>query len=261
MSDRNVNQSGAGRADPSRIGEHAAARNDPPTALLEVLEGAARLQSLVPDAVLVGGSAAAMYAGHRVSFDHDHVVADLRDRFDLVLEALESEGEWVTNRVSPGKVILGELGDIEAGVRQLIRRRPLEVQRISLPSGAQLTVPTIAETLRIKAFLAVKRNRVRDYLDIAALANTMGVSDAAAVLSKIDEFYADQHGAGDGVARQVVAQLSDPRPKDSKVIAQLSRYKNLEPRWQSWPNVVAQCQAIADAMVLQEGDDGDDGLP
>jgi hypothetical protein len=39
-----------------------------------------------------------LYAGHRDSYDHDHVLADLRDRFDVVLEALESEGEWMTNR-------------------------------------------------------------------------------------------------------------------------------------------------------------------
>lgn len=99
-------------------------------ALLAVLESAARLQELVPDAVLVGGSAAALYAGHRDSFDHDHVLADLSDRFDIVLEALESEGEWVTNRVQPGKIILGQLGDIEAGVRQMIRKRPLETSQI-----------------------------------------------------------------------------------------------------------------------------------
>ncbi len=96
--------------------------------LLAVLESASRLQQLVPDAVLVGGSAAALYATHRDSYDHDHVVSDLRERFDLVLEALESEGDWVTNRVTPGKVILGRLGDIEAGVRQLIRARPLDTE-------------------------------------------------------------------------------------------------------------------------------------
>lgn len=52
--------------------------------LLEVLESAARLQSLVPDAILVGGAAAASYAAHRLSFGHDHVVEELRDRFDMV---------------------------------------------------------------------------------------------------------------------------------------------------------------------------------
>ena len=102
---------------------------------------------MVPDAVLVGGSAAALYAGHRDSYAHDHVLADLRERFDIVLEALESEGEWVTNRVVPGKVILGQLGDIEAGVRQMIRTRPLETTHVMLPSGGVLTVPTAEEAL------------------------------------------------------------------------------------------------------------------
>jgi hypothetical protein len=60
------------------------------------------------------GSAAALCAGHRDSFDHDHVLADLRDRFDVVLEALESEGQWVTNRVVPGKVrsVCGQLAAV-----------------------------------------------------------------------------------------------------------------------------------------------------
>jgi len=34
-------------------------------ALMRVLRSAARLQELVPDTVLVGGSEAALYAGHR----------------------------------------------------------------------------------------------------------------------------------------------------------------------------------------------------
>ena len=103
--------------------------------LVRVLESAARLQEVLPDAVLVGGSAAALWASHRTSFDHDHVLQDLRDRFDAVLEAIEATDGWVTNRVSPGKIILGELGDIESGVRQLLRSRPLEVAEVSLPSG------------------------------------------------------------------------------------------------------------------------------
>lgn len=101
----------------------------------DVLESAARLQRLVPDAVLVGGSAAVLYARHRDSYDHDHVVIDLASRFDVVLEALESDPERVLNRVTPGKIILGSLGDIEAGVRQLMRRQPLEVQLVTLPGA------------------------------------------------------------------------------------------------------------------------------
>jgi len=93
-----------------------------------VLERAAELQDLVPGAALVGRSAAALHAGHRLSFDHDHVVADLADRFDNVLDHLESLGDWSTAKVAGGKVILGELGGIETGVRQMIRTRPLEVE-------------------------------------------------------------------------------------------------------------------------------------
>lgn len=80
-----------------------------------------RTPEAVPDAVLVGGSAAALYAGHRDSYDHDHVLGDLAQRFDVVLEAVESTDGWVTNRVTPGKIVLGELGGIETGIRQLIR--------------------------------------------------------------------------------------------------------------------------------------------
>jgi hypothetical protein len=54
--------------------------------------------------------------------------------FDAILEAIEATDGWVTNRVTPGKIILGELGDIESGVRQLIRNRPLEVTEVELPS-------------------------------------------------------------------------------------------------------------------------------
>jgi ribosomal protein S18 acetylase RimI-like enzyme len=200
----------------------------------------------------VGGSAAALYAGHRDSYDHDHVLADLRERFDVVLEALESEGEWVTNRVVPGKVILGQLGDIEAGVRQMIRTRPLEIARITLPSGRVLTIPTAAETLRIKGFLIVRRNQTRDYLDVAALADRYGLHEAAGVLARIDDYYVDQHGEGRGVAAQLARQLADPRPKDASVTRQLDAYRNLAPRWTDWAEVRSVSQELAAEMLEAE---------
>ncbi len=217
--------------------------------LTDVLESAARLQEVVPDAVLVGGSAAAWYAHHRDSFDHDHVLADLRDRFDFVLEAIERTDGWVTNRVTPGKIILGELGDIEAGVRQMIRRRPLEVAEVALPSGRRLRVPTFDEILRVKAFLVVRRNQTRDYLDVAALADRAGIEHAALVLTDIDAYYADQRGSGDGVASQVARQLAEPRPADARTTRELPRYKRLDPRWHDWKAVVATCAAIAERML------------
>lgn len=220
--------------------------------LRAVWESAARLQELVPDAVMVGGSAAALYAGHRDSHDHDHVVADLRDRFDIVLEALESEGDWVTSRVRPGKLILDRLGDFEAGVRQMIRVRPLETTEVALASGRTLRVPTAEETLRIKGFLIVRRNQTRDYLDVAALADRYGLAAAAEVLARLDAYYADQHGEGSGVAAQVARQLGDPRPADASVTLQLESYRNLEPRWADWRQVRSVCRELAAAMLEAE---------
>ncbi len=217
--------------------------------VVEVLESAARLQQLVPDAVLVGGTAAAAYAGHRLSLDHDHVLADLRARFDVVLDALEAEGDWVTNRVVPGKLILGRLGDIEAGVRQLMRTTPLEVTELSLPSGSTVRAPTPDEALRIKGFLLIKRNQVRDYLDVVGLADRYGVGHAGGVLRRIDYFYADQHGGGDGVASQLVRQLGDPRPADKATLTELHRYKGLDPRWHRWSDVAAACRQLAAEMI------------
>lgn len=219
--------------------------------LLRVLESAASLQRVVPDAVLVGGSAAALWANHRASFDHDHVLEDLAARFDAVLEAVEATDGWVTNRVAAGKIILGELGDIESGVRQLIRNVPLEVTEVMLPSGQTLRVPTPDEVLRIKGYLVVRRNQVRDYLDVAALSDRYGIAHAAYVLGHIDAYYADQRGAGsEGVATQLARQLADPRPADSRTINQLDQYKGLDTRWVDWKNVADVCRSVAVEMVL-----------
>lgn len=216
---------------------------------VELLESAAHLQRLVPDAVLVGGSAAILYADHRESRDHDHVLADLAERFEMVLEAVEEDDGWVTNRVTPGKVILGNLDGIEAGVRQMIRRTPLEVTKVALPSGGEVTVPTEEETLRIKAFLVVRCNQARDYLDLAALCEHVGIDRAAAVLAGIDDYYADQHGEGDGVASQLVRQLSDPRPADRAVTEQLSSYRRLRKRWSDWGTVRELLGEVGARMV------------
>jgi len=218
---------------------------------IALLESAAHLQRLVPGAVLVGGSAAILYADHRESRDHDHVVADLADRFEMVLEAVEKDDGWATNRVTPGKVILGNLDGIEAGVRQMMRKAPLEVTTISVPSGGNVTVPTIEETLRIKAFLIVRRNQTRDYLDLAALAEQLGVAEAASVLTQIDDYYADQHESGDGVASQLARQLSSPQPADKAVIDQLSSYRRLQKRWSDWNAVEVILGEVAERMASQ----------
>jgi hypothetical protein len=218
---------------------------------IAVMESAAHLQRLVPGAVLVGGSAAILYADHRESRDHDHVLPDLADRFEMVLEAVEEDEGWATNRVTPGKVILGNLDGIEAGVRQMIRKAPLEVTKVEVPSGAEATVPTLEETLRIKAFLIVRRNQTRDYLDAAALSAVLGINQATEVLSRIGAYYGDQADDGDGVASQLVRQLADPKPTDPSVIDQLASYRRLRQEWKDWASVTAVLGEVAAQMVAE----------
>jgi len=209
-----------------------------------VLEQAAKLQKLVPDAILVGGSAAAIYAEHRFSLDHDHVLADLENKFDLVLEALERESGWITNRVVYGKIILGELGGIEAGVRQLIRKRPLEFEKIEIDEFT-LNVPTIQEILRIKAFLIVKRNQMRDYLDFAALSDKMGIIESAKIVDKIDEYYTDESKDDKPLLSQLLRQLGSPDPKDKSNIKMLRVYKGTTEKWKDWNNITEICKKVA----------------
>lgn len=219
-----------------------------------VLAAAARLQQLFPDAVLVGGTAASTHAGHRVSFDDDHVLADLRDRFDDVLTHLEEQDGWVTARVNPPVLILGSLDGIETGIRQLIRRRPLEVEEIAGPTGP-IRVPTLPEMLRIKAWLVLRRNATRDYLDVVALADRLGEDQAARVALELDAYYEDQVGAGGRrIATQLARQLAEPAPYDLSEV-DLQTYRRLEPRWRKWTAVADACEALAAAMLTALAED------
>ncbi len=97
----------------------------------------------------------------------------------------------------------------------------------------------------------VRRNQVRDYLDIAALSDRLGLPASASTLSDIDGYYPD-HRAGDlSVASQVTRQLADPRPADAGVIRELPAYRDLDPRW-TWDAVCEQLARVADAMVHEE---------
>ncbi len=62
----------------------------------DVLSAASRLQGLITNAVLVGETASAIFAAHRTSYDADHIVPNLREKFDLILETLESVAGWET---------------------------------------------------------------------------------------------------------------------------------------------------------------------
>ncbi len=218
--------------------------------MARVLASASRLQKVVPDAVLVGRAAAAYDAEHRQSFDHDHVMADLEERYAEIVESVEATDGWVTSvrASSPPLTLLGSLDGVEAGLRQLRRVRPLEVEEVTV-DGHRLRVPTLPECLRVKAFLMVQRNQVRDYLDVVALADRLGGDLAVTTLDHIDDYSRDRSEGDDGVLTAVVQRLSQPAPRDVRVTGQLRSYKGLVERWHEWSAVVADCRSLADAIV------------
>lgn len=202
-----------------------------------VLSSAARLQSILPDAVLVGGTASAIYARHRSSTDADHVLTDLQSRFDEVLAELESVAGWKTARINRPVQILGSLDGIETGIRQLIRKEPLETARVDF-HGVSITVPTPEEILRIKGVLILKRNATRDYLDFVALSEHLGENRIAKALKRFDRLYPQSNR--ESALQQLQIQLAEPLPYDLEGL-DLSEYKNLDSKWKCWTDVKNYC--------------------
>lgn len=209
-----------------------------------LLSSAAHLQRIVPEAVLVGGTAAASFAHHRVSMDHDHTLTNLRSRFDDVLAKLESVAGWKTARVRRPVLILGSLDGIETGVRQLIRETPLETEVVEV-AGEKLTVPTRAEMLRIKAVLIVKRNATRDYLDFVAMSELIGREATLSALERFDGLYPQPNGQS--ARQQLQVQLANPMPYDLDE-TNLAEYKRLKPEYQDWSVVSSKCREIANTL-------------
>jgi hypothetical protein len=213
----------------------------------DVLSAACRLQKILPEAVLVGGTSAALHVQHRKSLDADHVLTDLRQRFDEVLAHLESVAGWKTARIKKPVMILGSLDGIETGIRQLIREQPLETEIIQT-KGGNITIPTLNEILRIKGALILKRNATRDYVDFSALSASMNDDNVWAALESMDKLYPQKNG--ESPLAQLSRQLSEPSPYDLES-TDLSDYKDLAERWQDWKHVAAEGRRVSSLILLK----------
>lgn len=167
-----------------------------------------------------------LHAGHRVSHDGDHVLTDLRERFDEVLAALECAAGWRTERVQRPVLVLGILDGVMTGIRQLRRTRPLETEHI-----AGLCVPTLGEMARIKAWLLATRHTVRDYLDAVVLLERLGEAGALAAMREFDAIYRQPTGASP--LAEVVERLASAAPGDRAAV-DLATYRGLIAPWTDW---------------------------
>ena len=169
-----------------------------------VIEEGIALQRHLPslDMVAVGGTAAALHAGHRYSTDVDHVTALLREQFDVVSDSLE---HWV---------------------------------------------PTPEETLRIKVFMCTDRQATRDFVDVAALTEHIGIERATLALSYLNQIYA---GVGNQSRLTRFAEVARQQPIDLDTV-DLSSYRGIQPPYDEWEHVAHVCRQLADEMLALEMD-------
>jgi len=215
-----------------------------------LLAHAAMLQTKIPGAVLVGGTAAAVHARHRYSLDHDHVIQNLGRDYEAAMRSLESIVGWRTERKVRGKLLLGKVSGISAGLRNQRRKEPLDTTVVRTPEGKELRIPTVPEMLRIKAFLVIERNATRDFLDVAALSKHLGLRKSAAALESMNDLYGEFVGEAGDVLTTLVVKLANADPYDLTDV-DLSEYKGIVAPWNDWRSVTAQCAKLA-ASILKD---------
>jgi hypothetical protein len=207
----------------------------------QLLAAERHVQKLVPGAVLVGGTAAALHAAHRRSQDADHVLDDLRDHFDDVLEALEAAAGWQTERIRRPVLILGQMNGILTGIRQLRRTEPLETEEIQ-----GLRVPTLGEMARVKAWLLATRHTARDYLDTVVLLERLGEEGVGQAFARFDVIYGQLTGASP--LAEVSERLAAAEPGDLARV-DLATYRGLVAPWNDWAHVARRGRAWAPVLA------------
>ncbi len=206
-----------------------------------IIEAQKRISELFPECVLVGGSAAAIHCEHRFSEDADSVLSNLRDDYDRVLERLEALSGWRTNRKRPPVLILGNFHGVDIGIRQLLRDIPLETE---VRYGVR--IPVLGEMIRVKSWMVLTRNAMRDYIDLAALLDRAGDEVFAMAMRRFDECYPQPEDAEMSGA-QLARMLRSPAPYDLDEEA-LGRYKGLRPPLVSWQYILERCGKASDIL-------------
>lgn len=210
-------------------------------AMSAIIEAQKQIFELFPECVLVGGSATALHCEHRYSVDADSVLSNLKDDYDRVLERLETLSGWRTNRKKPPVLILGNFHGVDIGIRQLRRELPLETE---VRGG--IRIPVIEEMIRIKAWMVLTRNAMRDYIDLAALYEKSGSDKFACAMTIFDECYPQPEDTEiSGV--QLSRMLRCPKPYDFDEDV-LGLYKGLRSPLNSWEYVAKKCSEASDIL-------------
>jgi RND superfamily putative drug exporter len=153
-----------------------------------------------------------------------HPVTMWRGRLSVALDALETEAE--TDRPA------------------VERNSPMETTNVQLPTGDRLSIPTGAETLRLKSYLIMCRNSTKDFAEFADLVAYMETQTAAVVLTGMDRYYCGEPSRKQWVATQLVRRLADPHPSDEFDIPMSGAEAEAD-----WAKVRERCLSVAVAML------------
>lgn len=186
--------------------------------------------------VAVGGTAVALYAKHRVSLDVDFVSPLLADRFDDVENALLAMDDFSIAKVRRPVLILGSLDGDEIGIRQLRRSEPLAAVECD-----GLWVPTLAELLRVKAYLLSDRRAVRDFIDVCALLRTAGLEESLLAMESFNRLYDGLSTAG---ALTAFAEAAHDQPVDQDDV-DLESWRSLDPAYRNLTSVIDEVRDFA----------------
>jgi len=214
-----------------------------PAQLEPLIAISVRTQSLIKDAIPTGGTIASYYAKHRISFDVDHLLYKMTEEIDEILLQLQVQTDWKPYSIK-NVCVLGKLGGVEVGFRQMFRKKPIQTIKVMTNSG-EWEIPTIEEITSFKAVLTARRNNVRDYLDFAALSEAIGDDEKVMkILTSLNEGYSTDW------TFEVSKSLSDPNPSDLDSL-DLSNYKGLEKKWQDWNSIKLICQKYGKLLASE----------
>lgn len=211
----------------------------------QILDAVVAVQALLPDATMIGGSAVTVHTGHRLSGDADLVLRNLDRDWQQVRSGLEELQDWITDYPKIPTNLMGRYRDARVSVRKFNRLRDVEIRDFDY-QGHTLRVAAPDELVRMKGLALLSRGLTRDYVDVAALDQGLreAGSSAAQAIAAFDEYYQEQRSAG-SLARELIATLSDPQPRESNPQAALDELAALRTDLRDWDQVRRRCQQIA----------------
>lgn len=169
----------------------------------------------------------------------------VRQRFARALADLERVAGWLPTPVGRLVIADGKLDGVHTTIGDQTRFGPLETMVEAGPWG-EVVVPTLAEMLRVKAWLVISRNASRDYVDAGALAERLGRKRSVNALSSLDCLYPQTNGSS--AIQQAARQLAEPRPFDLEDV--LSAHLPFSSTLARWVDAKRRCIGLAADLVL-----------